>query len=170
MKLYILRHAIAAKRGSRFYPGDDRPLTNEGIRKMKRAEEALRRVVDRPGAILTSPLKRAYQTAEIAAAALGCLKRIDVFTELLPGARPEEIAKIIFKYKEPGSVMIVGHEPDLSRFIAYLLGSRCEGFRLKKGGLCRIDVSPGGKLSGKGALEWYLTPKLLFMLAGRTRK
>jgi phosphohistidine phosphatase len=169
MKLYILRHAIAVERGSSNYPNDDRPLTEEGIRKMKKASKGLRRVVERPQVILTSPMKRAYETAEIAACALKSVRRLAVVTELLPGAKPKEIARLLFKHKDCTSLLIVGHEPDLSLFISYLLGSRSEAFLLKKGGLCRVDLS-FGKTRSKAELVWYLTPKLLSMLATRPGK
>jgi len=169
MKLHILRHAIAVERGSSDYPNDDRPLTREGIRRMKRASKGLRRIIERPQVILTSPMKRAYQTAEIAACALKSVRRLAVVTELLPGARPKEIVRLLFEHKDCASLLIVGHEPDLSLFISYLLGSRKGVFLLKKGGLCRVDLSLG-KTRGKAELVWYLTPKLLSMLAARPSK
>ncbi|HSD65172.1 MAG TPA: histidine phosphatase family protein, partial [Vicinamibacteria bacterium] len=71
MQLLIIRHAIAAERGTPGIPDEERPLTPEGETKFREVAKGLARLVARPDALLTSPLLRARQTAAIAAEAWG---------------------------------------------------------------------------------------------------
>ena len=76
MKLLIIRHAIAVSRNSADLPDDERPLTGRGRRRFRKAADGLARIVDRPDVLLTSPLRRAVQTAEIAAKAWGRIEPV----------------------------------------------------------------------------------------------
>jgi phosphohistidine phosphatase len=162
-QVYLLRHAIAVERGSAVYPNDDRPLTDEGIKKMKTVAKGISCIVDSFEVILTSPLKRAFQTAQITASAVGCAKNIRVVDDLLPGATPEKIFRLIAEYKSRGRVLLVGHEPDLGFFASYLLGAKESVVEFKKGALCRIDVS-FVKGRGQGVLVGLFQPKHLCLL------
>ena len=158
MELYILRHAVAVPRGTPGFPNDDRPLTDEGREKMEKEARGLRGVVEKIDAILTSPLRRAHDTALIAARALGLEKRVETIRELLPEAGPEDLRMAIAARKGAKALLLVGHEPMLGLFAASLLGMRRPSIVFKKGGLCRIDADAG-------ALLWHLTPKQLRLLA-----
>lgn len=160
MNLYILRHAIAVQRGSAQYPNDDRPLTKEGIEKMKKAAACFPSLIDAIDIIYFSPLSRAKETARIAARSLNAEKKISVTHALLPDADEEEIFSLLNEQKEEKSVMIVGHEPHLSITASSLLGVEQSVIELKKGALCLISID-GTVKKGSGQLRWLLQPKQL---------
>ena len=169
LRLYLLRHAIAEKRDTEKYPDDDRPLTSEGVKKMKKVAKGITRLGDDFKLIITSPMKRASQTAEILNKVLKENIEMIVSRQLLPGADPQKITRLITKYKELDSLVLVGHEPDFSRFASFLLGLNESAMMLKKAGLCRIDI-PFGKTRGKGTLIWLLSPAILSMMKGKKSK
>ena len=164
MNIYILRHAIAVQRGEKEYPNDDRPLTKEGIYKMKEAAQGMRKIVRRADIILSSPLIRAHDTARITAKALKYKHQILLRKELLPEASVAEILTYLKKFKETSRVMIVGHEPLLGNVAAALLGSTTSIVELKKGALCCISV-PKLPSTAPGTLLWHLSPRQLRLLA-----
>ena len=164
MEIYLLRHAIAVDRGTAGYPNDDRPLTPDGIKKMKQEAAGIRRVVASFDTILTSPLKRAYETAAIVAGVYEKNTSVHVCDGLLPGATHDQLMKELSNYKKSRSVLLVGHEPDLSAFASALLGSARAVIEFKKGSLCRIDIA-GSPLLKPGMLIWHLSPKQLRELA-----
>ena len=164
MELYILRHAIAVKRGSKEYPNDDRPLTNDGIQKMKSAAGGIRNIVGDVNVILTSPLIRARDTAKIVAKALKYKREILTCEELLPGKPIAGLMTYLAKFKTNAKVVLIGHEPDLGLAASAFLGCDQPVIQFKKGGLCRIDV-PAIPLKEPGTLIWHLTPNHLRMIA-----
>jgi phosphohistidine phosphatase len=106
-------------------------------------------------AILTSPLVRARQTAEVVAERLG-VKAIEE-PALAPGFNARRLQDVLKRYPDAGALMLVGHEPDFSRTIAQLIGGgRVE---MKKGGLARVDLESID--SPRGRLVWLLAPKML---------
>ena len=161
--LFLIRHAIAAERGSK-YPDDTlRPLTKRGIEKMR---EAARGFADlKPGieVIVTSPLVRAKQTAEIVRAELTPSPAHDVLDELAPGHAPADLAEALEKYRSRHTIALVGHEPDLGQFTAWLVGSN-RPIPFKKGGIACLEISdlPPGR---NNTLLWLATPKMLRALA-----
>ena len=158
MRLLILRHAAAVERGTPGIADDDRPLTPAGETKFKEAARGLCRVAPRPEAILSSPLPRAWRTAEIAASAWGRLTPEK--TPALLGGSLADLAKALAPHGALATVALVGHEPHLSGVLAQLLGSRAaERLTFRKGGAALVDVS--ADLTGGGNLVWFLTPKLL---------
>ncbi|MBI2428993.1 MAG: phosphohistidine phosphatase SixA [Ignavibacteriales bacterium] len=163
MNLYILRHAIAVARGTKEYPNDDRPLTKEGIDKMKREADCFPSIIKQIDVIYTSPLSRARETAAIAAKSLHAEKKITVTDALLAETGEEEIFALLNKEKNPEHVMIVGHEPHLSFVASSLLGVDESAIEFKKGALCLIEIS-GAVRKGAGTLKWLLQPKQLRMM------
>ncbi len=158
MHLLIIRHAIAVERGAPGIPDEDRPLTPEGETKFAEAAKGLASLVDRPDALLTSPLLRAKQTAALAAAAWGRIEPKE--TAALAGGSFEEQAAVLDRYPRDATVAVVGHEPHLSGLLARLLGSRHDDrLAFKKGGAALVDVP--GRLAGGGQLVWFLPPKVL---------
>ena len=155
MKLYFLRHGLAGERSE--WKGDDaaRPLTDAGIEKMKRIAATLSQLNLGLDAIITSPLARARQTAEIVAQELD-LKLIED-TRLAPGFNDEQLRAILLDHPGAETVMLVGHEPDFSETINALIG----GGRIvcKKGGLALVDLA--NVQSRKGELVWLIPPKVL---------
>lgn len=164
MRVYILRHAIAADRGSAAYVDDDRPLTEEGQEKMAKAAKGMTSLIADIDVILTSPLIRAHETAKIAARALRAENKVQVCKELSSGASLKNLMTLLSKYRGLNSIMLVGHEPDLGFIASFLLGSDSSIIEFKKGSLCCIEVSTIPPRS-KGTLIWHLQPKHLRALA-----
>jgi phosphohistidine phosphatase len=166
MKLYFLRHAIAADRDADKYPDDgQRPLTKDGYEKMVKIARALDKMNVRIEMILSSPLRRARETAEIARKRLHLKKdRLVLIDQLAPlGDTSQLIADIQAKYMFD-SLMLVGHEPDLSNLISLLLsGDTSLSITMKKGGICCLSVDE--LVPGKCAtLEWLMSPAQLVLL------
>lgn len=163
MILYLLRHAIADDRDPQKYPDDDqRPLTPDGIDKMRTAADGIARVIDPPDLILSSPLVRAMQTAKIAAAALGRKNRLETSDLLRPGATVSRLRSDLAARAATGvqSLMLVGHEPDLGQIASTLIGADGSVIEFKKGALCAIRLDEQ-HIDQPGVLLWSLSPKLL---------
>jgi len=157
LRVYVLRHGIAEDAP----PGGsdaDRALTQEGKQKLRRVLERARDSGVDPGLILTSPLKRAVETAEIAATVLRVGSELVRTNTLLPAGSPERVWKEIRAHKVE-ELLIAGHEPLLSGVVAYLLGSPAVQVNMKKAALVSIELETAHPQPG-GALNWMLTPKI----------
>jgi phosphohistidine phosphatase len=163
MEIYCLRHAIAVTRGTGGYDNDaDRPLTEKGAGKMRRIAEAMNGLGLSFDVILSSPVLRARSTAEIVADELGLRKKLVFSDSLGTGGGPEAVvAELNDSYRSCGSILLVGHEPDMSELISLLLSGGSEvAVTMKKGGLCKLSVD--SLRAGRCAtLEWLLTPRQL---------
>jgi len=163
--IYLVRHAIAVEHGTPGFADDERPLTEEGIDRMQRGARGLARFVDPPELIVSSPLLRARQTAEILAVALQSRHALTEWTVLTPDATPTQTMTHVNKHaSENSTMMLVGHEPHLSALAATLLGASADAIAFKKGGACAIEC-PIKVARGTGKLLWLLTPKQLRQLA-----
>ena len=162
MKLYIVRHAIAASHGTPGLDDDERSLTEEGITKMQQAAAGLRALEYIPDLIMTSPLVRARQTAEILLKALGKGVRMEILPALAPSGSREDLYHALRLYdKKLESLMLVGHQPSLGEIAGEIaFGSSSHSIELKKGGACVIDME---SIQGtpKGVLLALLTPSIL---------
>lgn len=163
MQLCFFRHGIAAPKGS--MPDRERPLTSEGRAKAKKAARGLKALGLRPDLVLTSPLARAAQTAEILVRELKFKKDAEPCEALEPNGLLQDLFKEIRKRGRARCVVLVGHEPDQSRMVSELLsGTRALRIELKKAGACCLEtdrVPP----KRKAVLLWLLTPKQLRKLA-----
>ena len=165
--LYILRHGIAVTRDEASYPLDsDRPLTQKGLKKMRRIADGMRHLNVSFDAIVTSPYKRALETAFVVGRQYGEGQKIQTCPALAAEVLPEEVIRILQeKYASSRELLLVGHEPQLSALISTLTsGSAGARPLLKKGGLCKLLVE---RLQvGKCAtLTWLLTPRQLVNIA-----
>jgi len=164
MKLFILRHGIAVDHGTPGYASDsERPLTPGGRRKTRVIARRLARLGVKPDVILTSPLVRARQTAEIVATELRLKKRLQLCEPLASGGDPRQIVAHMNRcHPEADSVMLVGHEPDLSAFASWLLTGSTSGapMELKKGGVCVLEANRL-KAGRCATLLWLAPPKLM---------
>ena len=158
MEIYILRHGIAEEATGGMKDAD-RALTSEGATKLETVLRRARAVDVEPPIILTSPYRRARETAEIAAKTLRGKSTLVESAALVPESSPEAVWDDIRAHKSEAQVMAVGHEPLLSALFAYLLGDPSLQVDLKKGGLGRIDVD---RFTGqpRGVLKWLIYPKL----------
>lgn len=154
MKLYFQRHGLADW-PNWHGPDDERPLNEEGLAQLKAQAKTLKSLKLSLDAIISSPLPRARQTAEIVAEPLGLTVEVD--PKLAPGFSVSKLSSVLKKYAEAEAVMIVGHESDFSICISELIGGG--QIALKKGGLARVDLVYAEPL--RGQLVWLATPKLL---------
>ncbi len=166
-ELCIMRHGIAVTRGSAEFPDDSkRPLTPDGKRKMKEIAQGLSRVGFAPDWVVTSPLVRAVETAEIVAESLGSNLAMDFCEALRPGGSAEALIAFLAKHPNRKRVLVVGHEPDLSELATRLIGvGRHANVAFKKGGCCLINFDALPPKS-PGRLVWWLTPRALRKMAG----
>jgi phosphohistidine phosphatase len=148
VKLYLLRHG-KADWPNWDKPDDDRPLTDDGKKQLAAVAKMLARLEIAP-AIVTSPLPRASQTAEIAGKHLR--QKIRVEPLLRPGFDAGKLKKILKDFSGD-ALMIVGHEPDFTRTIFQLTGGDT---KLSKAGVALIDLDIS---SMKGELRWLIPPK-----------
>jgi phosphohistidine phosphatase len=158
-ELYLVRHAIAAERGEEWPDDTKRPLTERGIARFKECVAGLRWLDVALDEIITSPLVRAKQTADLLAAGIEGKPVVRLLDALAPGHGPATVMAQLAKLTRGSRIALVGHEPDLGELAAHLVGaSRAMPFR--KGGVCRIDVET---LTSKraGTLHWFLPPKTL---------
>jgi phosphohistidine phosphatase len=164
MKLLVIRHAIAEERDSfaaTGAPDSQRPLTDDGRKKMRAGVRGLRELVSRIHVLATSPLLRAAQTAEIVAKEYGHDLQARTVEELSPERRPDELLGWLRTHQLGDTVAVVGHEPHLGFLVGWLLTGRNDSFvDFKKGGavLLEFDDPPSG---GNAVLAWALTPRIL---------
>lgn len=158
MQLFLLRHGIAQE-NSNSGSDADRSLTSEGRRKLRQVLEAAAEAGVAPTLILTSPLKRAVETAGIAQNVLKYKNQLLRTKALAPGSTVRQVWEEIRVHRDESSLLLVGHNPLFTELAAYLLGSHEIQIDFKKGALLRIDLE-AFPVHPKGLLRWYLTPKL----------
>jgi phosphohistidine phosphatase len=155
MQVYFLRHGEAEKKGQ----GEDaeRPLSKDGIARMKEEAAAIAGFDLGIDLIITSPLVRARQTADIMARELHLRDTLAIDDRLAPGFGRDALVTVLKKHTGRKSLMLVGHEPDFSETIAACIG----GGRIEcgKGGLARVDIDDPSTL--RGTLLWLIPPRLL---------
>ncbi len=136
----------------------ERPLTESGRKEIEAIAESLKDWELDFDRILTSPLRRAEQTASIIAKTLKIQKLLENCDELKPEGSRLELYKRLSKMDQQSSVLVVGHEPYLSIMIGDLIAGNTGHIDLKKGGMARIRI---GTFSPRvsGELRWLLTPK-----------
>ncbi len=157
MRIYVLRHGIAEDappEGS----DADRALTQEGKQKLRFVLERARRAGVRPDSILSSPFKRAWETAAMAATVLGVEENLFRMPALVPSGSPERVWKEI-RSRKSAELLIVGHEPLLSALVAFLLGFPALQVQMKKAALVAVEVETE-HVRPRGVLLWMLTPKV----------
>jgi phosphohistidine phosphatase len=163
LELYLVRHGIAAERGDEYPDDSKRPLTSEGIAKLRKEARGLLSLGVEFEQILTSPLVRARQTADVLAEATKSKPSVTQVDALAPAGSTAEAIQEIARLSKKASVAVVGHEPNMGELAARLIGSKTP-LEFKKGGVARIDfeVLPP---KGAGHLRWFITPRMLRRLS-----
>jgi phosphohistidine phosphatase len=158
MQIYLLRHGIAedAKPGQ---PDADRALTSDGRDKLRRVLKRARAADVAPALILSSPLRRAIETAEIAKTVLGYEGEIVKTSTLVPEASPHGLWGEIRGRKGEKAILLSSHEPLMSALTAFLLDCPTLLVDFKKGALARVDCDKFGA-QPHCILKWMLTPGL----------
>lgn len=157
--LLLVRHAIAEPRGEAWPDDALRQLSEKGEERMRDIATRLMALEETATVILTSPLARAVETARILAGIWIPAPNVEILESLGPGHAPATLAASLKGCEGVARVALVGHEPDLGQFAAWLTGTR-HPLPFKKGGVARIDVA-SLKVLRDGQLMWFATPKML---------
>jgi phosphohistidine phosphatase len=157
--LLIVRHAIAEDRGPAWPNDDERPLTKKGEVRMREIALRLMAIGETADAIMTSPLKRAIDTARILTRTWKPLSDMVTIDALAPGHTPAETIAAVAAEANRDRIALVGHEPHLGELAAWLIGAK-QLLPFKKGGVARIDFESLSR-PREGQLIWLATPKLL---------
>ena len=160
MKCYFLRHGIAVEPDSWTGSDFDRPLTRDGQQRMEREAKAISELSLGLDRIVTSPLLRARQTAQIVADRLDLLERFVEDARLGGGFNAERLREILMAQADASSIMLVGHEPAMSATIGRVVGGA--SIELKKAALAGVEFAHAG--STTGTLFCLIPPKVLVKL------
>lgn len=172
MRLYLLRHGPAGNRDN--WTADDylRPLTQKGEHTMQAAAAGLKALDPTLDTLVTSPLVRARQTAEIVGNAFNL--QVKEHEALSPGFGLAQFAGLLTIFTEARGLMLVGHEPDFSTLIGRLIVPRGDAqVMMKKGACCALDLPDetpdpdhaAKQLAGSATLLWLMTARQLGMIA-----
>lgn len=156
MNLYLMRHANAGLTRENLQLDNKRGLIKEGKDQcmlMARVLSALKVQVD---VVVSSPLKRALQTAQFVATELGIEGKIEISTALAPGGEYPAFQDLISKYVDREGVLAVGHNPNLFQFLGRLVtGNGGANLRMRKGAIARVDLD-----RHPPQLQWIIDPRL----------
>ena len=158
MTIYILRHASAGQSLANAKKDEKRALDNDGIEQCGYVGRALATLDAQVDVIISSPLKRATQTASLVGNEMGYEGKLQIENALRPEATFADFRRLLEKYSAQEAVMVVGHNPNLSQFLGGVISENsCEAsIDLKKGAVARVDMR-----RTSGTLLWCLTPKTL---------
>ncbi len=158
MTIYFLRHASAGEHFINPKKDEKRALDKEGIEQCGYVGRALAAIEAQVDVIISSPLKRATQTASLVGNEMGYEGKLQTENALRPGATFADFRKMLEKYSAQESIMVVGHNPNLSQFLgAAISESGCEAsVELKKGAVARVEMR-----RNTGTMLWCFTPKVL---------
>jgi phosphohistidine phosphatase len=161
-ELYLIRHGQAEERGDAWPDDSKRPLTAEGMARLRKSARGLARLGVSFDVILTSPLVRTRQTADVVASVYEPRPHVVVAESLAPGVSHHAVLTDLEKHARRTRIALVGHEPGIGELAARLAGSR-HPIVFKKGAFCRIDVDALPP-PGPGTIRWFLTPKIMTSL------
>ena len=158
MIIYFLRHASAGQRMANPKKDEKRGLDKEGIEQCGYVGRALAAMDVAVDVIISSPLKRATQTASLIANEIDCEGKLQIEAALRPEATFSDFRKMLDKYSKQEAIMVVGHNPNLSEFLGRIISDTgCEAsVDLRKGAAARIEMR-----RNSASLDWCLTPKIL---------
>ena len=154
-----MRHGVAED-GEAGQPDSERALTADGKRKLRGVLRVAKSAGVAPTLILTSPYKRAVQTAQVAAEIFKYETDLLRTKALVPGSTPEAVWEEIRAHKDTQQLLLAGHEPLFGRLVSYLLASPVLQVDVKKGSLIRVDIERFGP-APHGELKWMLAPRLI---------
>jgi phosphohistidine phosphatase len=163
-ELYLIRHGLAEDHSDAWPDDSKRPLTEEGMARLRKIARSLARLDVSLDVVLTSPLVRTRQTAEIIAAAFEPRPALVAVEALAPGGNQQAVLAELEKQTRKTRIGLVGHEPGIGELAAKLIGLR-HPLEFKKGAVCRIDLS-ALPATGPASLRWFATPGILRNLRG----
>jgi phosphohistidine phosphatase len=158
MIIYFLRHASAGEPMSNLKKDEKRALDEVGVEQCGHMGRALAALNVQVEAIVSSPLKRAAQTASLVGNEMGYEGKLQLDDALRPQASFADFRKLLDRYARYEAIMVVGHNPSLSEFLGRSISETAgqAAVELKKGAAARVDMR-----RSSGSLMWCLTPKLL---------
>lgn len=157
MIIYFLRHASAGSHKASPQKDEKRALDKEGIEQCGLIGRTLAAMNVHVDTVISSPLKRAAQTAVLVSNEIGYEGKLQLDLSLKPGSRMEDFSRMLQRYADNEAIMVVGHNPSLSEFLGKLIGRRVSAqVDLKKGAVAKVDSDSNG-----GTLEWCLTPRIV---------
>jgi len=156
MVFYFLRHASAGKAFPNPAKDERRPLDDEGILQARYAGRLLANLDVQVDQIVSSPLKRALQTASLVANELAYEAAVLKHNALRPEGEWEQFQQLLLQYRKYESVMIVGHNPSMAEFLSKIIsGSGAARVELKKASIAKVEMT--GRF---GTMQWLVTPKI----------
>jgi phosphohistidine phosphatase len=157
MDIYFLRHASAGKSMANSSKDDRRPLDEEGILQARYIGRMLAGLDIQVEQIVSSPLKRALQTASLVANELAFESAIQIDDALLPDADLAHFQSMLSRFRKYDSIMVVGHNPSLTEFLSKTIsgGSGTTDIDYKKGAVAKVEIT-----GRNGTLHWLVTPKI----------
>jgi phosphohistidine phosphatase len=157
MIVYFLRHASAGTRHGNSTQDEKRPLDKDGIEQCASIGRLLASIDAVPDIILSSPLKRAFQTATLVANEIGYEQDIELTPAMRPDANYEAFSELLREHSKAKSVMVVGHNPTISSFFSLLMtgGANNTAIAMKKGAVASVDYA-----AKRCTLNWIVTPKI----------
>ncbi len=157
--LFILRHGEAGNRMTVVEKDSERPLTPEGRAEILKIAKSLKAIGLQTDRIYTSPLRRARETAEIAAKILE-IPTLEEWDELKPDGSKTGLYRKLARLEQNPRPILVGHEPYLTSMIGEIIGTTSAKIVLKKGGVAKVRITSfTPRISGE--LRWLLTPKII---------
>ena len=161
MLVYFVRHASAGQRKADPAKDEKRPLDEDGIAQCGFVGRALALLDTHIDAIVSSPLKRATQTASLVANDLAFESKIEIDPALRPEASYAQFRDLLDRHRDQEAILVVGHNPNLSQFLSRSVGAATTraGIDMKKGAVARVEVD-----HNRGVLNWMLTPKIVRVL------
>jgi phosphohistidine phosphatase len=158
MTIYFLRHASAGQRVSNPRKDEQRALDEDGIEQCRQIGRALAAMELQVDAIVSSPLKRASQTAAMVANEMGHEGKLQLDPALRPEATFSQFRELVGRYAKADAIMVVGHNPNLSEFLGRSItrGAGQAEINLKKGAVAQVETK-----RNSAVLRWCLTPKVV---------
>jgi phosphohistidine phosphatase len=156
MRVYFMRHGDAGDKRSWAGPDAERPLSELGIERTTAAAKHFEHTGFRPTKILTSPLVRSLQTANLVESTLGVPGLVEIDRRLDLSFDMRAFRHILKENADEERLLLVGHDPSFSMVIEAIMGGG--SIILKKGGVARLDIDNIGRASGR--LAWLDAPSL----------
>jgi phosphohistidine phosphatase len=158
MIIYFLRHASAGQSVANLKKDEKRPLDKDGIEQCGMVGRALSAMDVQVDTIISSPLKRAAQTASLVGNELSYEGKLQFDDALRPGATIADFRRMLEKYTRLEAIMVVGHNPNLSEFLGRIISEagRSASVDLRKGAVAKVEMG-----RGSGTMHWCITPKIL---------
>jgi phosphohistidine phosphatase len=162
MNVYVVRHADARPLGGTITTDDERPLSARGEHDARVMARLLARVEPQAPLFVCSPLLRARNTATLLGEPFATQATIEIWDELEPGIRFKDVLSRL-QGSTARTVVLVGHQPDMSHLLSYLIADGATEIALPPGAMASLTLPPGTG-SGSARLHWLVTPDLITLL------